>query len=67
VLFVGIAKKFWFRRNTVVHGGAFLHLNSIAKVRIASVEEYKNVNLPKIVSPTENISGIHTNAPFVST
>jgi hypothetical protein len=26
-LFVGIAKKIWFRRNLVVHGGEFLHPN----------------------------------------
>jgi len=40
VLFVGIARKIWFRRNTVVHGGEFLHSNSIAREAIISAEEY---------------------------
>jgi hypothetical protein len=41
VLFVGIARKIWFQRNTVVHGGEFLHLSSIARDAITSAEEYK--------------------------
>jgi hypothetical protein len=59
VLFVGIARKIWFRRNTVVHGGEFLHLNSIAREAIISIEEYKKANLSKTVPSTENISGVH--------
>jgi len=47
VLFVGMARKIWFRRNTVVHGGDFLHLGSIARDAITSAEEYKKTEKKK--------------------
>ncbi len=59
-MFVGIAKKIWFQRNTVVHGSDFLHPNSIASEAIISDKEYKKTNLLETVLLSENRSGIHS-------
>jgi hypothetical protein len=58
VLFVGIAKKIWLRRNTVVDSGEFLHPNSMTTGAILFAEEYKKANLTESVFLAETRSGI---------
>lgn len=38
-LFVGLARKLWFRRNEVVHGGLFTHPNDLVQSSIHDYEE----------------------------
>ncbi|GLT69541.1 hypothetical protein SLA2020_416850 [Shorea laevis] len=40
-LFVGIARRIWFRRNFVVHGGEFIHPNSFLQGAIESDAEFR--------------------------
>ena len=44
-LFVGIFKNIWFRINTMIHGGEFLHPNTLVSGAIESVKEYKKVHI----------------------
>jgi hypothetical protein len=60
VLFVGIARKIWYRRIMVVHDGEFLHQNSTVKEAFKSVEDFKRANLSETVRPTENRSTIQS-------
>jgi hypothetical protein len=43
-LFVGIARRIWFRRNFVVHGGEFIHPNSFLQGAIESDAEFRRTN-----------------------
>ena len=39
-----VARKIWFRRNSVVHGGAFNHPIGLIQEMQRSVEEYTQAN-----------------------
>jgi hypothetical protein len=41
--FVGVARRIWLWRNGVVHGGLFLHPNTIFKQALMAMEEFKKV------------------------
>lgn len=40
-LFVVIAKRIWFRRNSVIYGGEFINPNQLARGATKSYEDYK--------------------------
>jgi hypothetical protein len=42
--FVVIARNIWFRRNTIMYGGDFLHLNLVVRGARESLVEYNNAN-----------------------
>jgi ribonuclease HI len=44
-LFVGLARKIWFRRNEVVHGGSFTHPNVLVQQAKEAVAEFKAANI----------------------
>ncbi|XP_059436088.1 uncharacterized protein LOC132169016 [Corylus avellana] len=52
-IFVGLARKIWFRRNTVIHGGPFLHPNLMvqqaeeAAAVFASVQTTGSITEPR--------------------
>jgi hypothetical protein len=39
-LFVGLARKVWFQRNEVLHGGSFTHPNILVQQAMASMVEF---------------------------
>lgn len=39
-LFVGLARKVWFRRNEVVHGGSFTHPNVLVQQAMVSMADF---------------------------
>jgi hypothetical protein len=43
-LFVGLARKIWFRRNEVLHGGSFTHPNVLVQRAMSSVAEFLHAN-----------------------
>jgi ribonuclease HI len=43
-LFVGIARRIWFRRNSVIHGGVFIHPNSLLQGAIEADAEFRRAN-----------------------
>jgi ribonuclease HI len=43
--FIILARKIWFRRNSVVHGGLFSHPNHLVQEMRNSVEEYKQIRI----------------------
>lgn len=43
-LFVGIARKIWFCRNSMVHGGDFIHPNILLQCPIESNAEFRRAN-----------------------
>jgi hypothetical protein len=59
-LFVGIARKVWFRRNAVIRGGVFHRPNNLVREELESFEEYKKVNLKAIKLLNETKGGIQT-------
>jgi hypothetical protein len=40
---VVIARRIWFRRNTVIHGGDFIYPNLLARGMMESYEEYTKI------------------------
>ena len=44
--FVGIARKIWFRRNEVVHGGSFTHPNVLVQRAKEAVADFRDANMP---------------------
>lgn len=45
ISFIILARKIWFRRNSVVHGGCFSHPNSLVQEMRKSVDEYKQIRI----------------------
>jgi hypothetical protein len=45
-LFVEIARRLWFRRNDVVHGGYFSHPNEVIGTATALMTEYRSAPIP---------------------
>lgn len=45
---VVIAKSIWFKRNTVVHGGEFTHLNCISQEAEVFLNEYIIANVKNL-------------------
>jgi hypothetical protein len=43
-LFVGIAKRIWFRRNEVVHGGPFTHPNVLVQQARQPLIDFSEAN-----------------------
>jgi hypothetical protein len=52
-LFVGVSRKIWFRRNTVVHGGDFLYPNTLIRGAFEADEDYKKVHINEAGQVTE--------------
>ena len=42
ILFVGMARRIWHRRNDVIHGVVFMHPNEIVRESRLAVEDFKN-------------------------
>jgi hypothetical protein len=42
-VFVGLARRIWFRRKEVVHAGEFKHPNKLLRKAVKSWEVYKSV------------------------
>ena len=40
VLFAGVARRIWLRRNDVIYGGTFSHLNVIMHNTIRAIQEF---------------------------
>jgi len=40
---VETARRIWFRRNSVIHGGDFLHPNDVILLATTAIGEYKGV------------------------
>ena len=43
-LFVVIARRIWYRKNEVVHGGALTHPNQIVREAVAALEDFQRVS-----------------------
>lgn len=43
--FVGIARRIWLRHNEVIHGGTFLHPNTIVQQATQAVEIYQTLRV----------------------
>jgi hypothetical protein len=46
-LWVVMARRIWFRRNSVVHNGSFTHPNMVYREALLAHEEFKLCNLPE--------------------
>jgi hypothetical protein len=49
-LFVGLARKLWFWRNEVIHGGQFIHPNELVKRTICSIDDYEAATKKDVVA-----------------
>jgi ribonuclease HI len=59
-----IARKIWFRRNTVVHGGEFSHPNVLLQEAVSSFTDYKNINAKDGRPPQLPITRVPTKWQF---
>jgi hypothetical protein len=48
-LFVGLARKIWFRKNEVVHEGSFTHPNVLAQQAKEVVAEFRKWSINKVM------------------
>jgi tagatose-1,6-bisphosphate aldolase non-catalytic subunit AgaZ/GatZ len=46
--FVILARKIWFQRNSVVHGGVFTGPNELIQEAYASIDDFRKVNAKAI-------------------
>ena len=64
-LFAGVAWRIWLRRNELLHGGTFLHLNVILKNSARAVEELSTLDNKMFLptNPLEDRAVVRWKAP----
>jgi hypothetical protein len=55
-LFVGLARKVWFQRNKVLHGGSFTHPNILVQQAMASMVEFCSAEYVDVPSNKEEMN-----------